>query len=147
MEPSSLTTSISSPGFIFFKLNKTPGPWAESKWPVITAGPMSPGMVPKLYQPVCSGEPGTCKAPPVSRPVLTIGALSFIAGTLSITGSGLMGLSELVLAARACGIKAVTAGWEETVSDFGSGACDDSKTSWSNNQLLKINKAVKAVRA
>ena len=53
----------------------------------MTAGPISPGLGPKSYQPVMSGELGTCREPSDSRPVLTTGATSAIDGIRRVTGS------------------------------------------------------------
>lgn len=59
---------------------------------------MSPGLGPYSYQPVWSGELGTCSEPSASRPVLTTGANSLIAGMRKDTGScvGVWAVAEVL---------------------------------------------------
>src|SRR5580700_6582351 len=61
LEPSSTVTK--SPGSKYRKLKNTPGPVVESTWPMMTAGPVSPGTGPRSYHPVKLVPDGTIADP------------------------------------------------------------------------------------
>ena len=65
---SSRATSTRSPRRSSASRKKTPGTWFQVTWPAMTAGPSSPGVGPRRYQPAIAGSSGTCIAPRSSIP-------------------------------------------------------------------------------
>src|SRR5688572_28011297 len=79
--------STSAPGPTSVRPAKAAGAPAQSTCPAMTAGPVSPGTGPPVYQPATAGSAGGTSAPAGSSPTPVSGTSTPAAGTRTRTGA------------------------------------------------------------